>query len=250
MAAPTPSDATAATATAATGTTTASAAVNSGVAAALAAADTSAAQHVQTIGLVHQARAAQLTRTAASVTAKYGASSPQAKTAQAAVTSAQMTVARVAIVSQQVSTPPPQVAASGWALYGYVYNAQNQPVPAYCVFLTDAQNAYQGAFGFAYTSATGYFQLEFAGASGAGQNQAARGAPPDAAAPSPELFIQIANASGLPVYPPSAFQPTLGVATFQNIVLPAGEKPLGDPPPEIRKIAFPPTKKSAGAKSS
>jgi hypothetical protein len=244
MTSPIPSDATAAAATAA------SAAINSDLAAALAAADTSAARRVQTLSLVHQARLAQLTRTAASVTAQYGASSPQAVAAKAAVTKAQGTVARVAIVSRQMSTPPPQVAAGGWALHGYVYNAQQQPVSAYCVFLVDAQNAYQSAYGFAYTTETGYFQLNFAGDSGTGQDQAPQAAPA-AAAPTPQLFVQIANASGQPVFlATTAFQPALGAPTFQNIVLPAGEKPLGDPPPEIRKIAFPPAKKSSAKKSS
>jgi hypothetical protein len=213
--------------------------INSGVATALGAADDAAAQRVQ--GLVHQARLAQLTRTAANVTAQYGAGSPQATAAEDAVTTAQGTVARAAVVSQRVSTPAPQVAATGWVLHGRVYNAQLQPASAYCVFLVDAQNAYQGAYGFAYTDTTGYFLLNFAGAPTPAQP--AQGA---TAQPPPQLFVEVANASGQPVYLDSmAFQSTLGAATYRNVTLPAGEKPIGNPPPAVRKTALPPAKKGS-----
>lgn len=88
------------------------------VANALGSADSTAAQRVQNLGLVHQARVAQLTRTAASITARYGADSPQATAAHAKVTAAQATVARIAVVNRQTDTAAPQVAATGWALYG------------------------------------------------------------------------------------------------------------------------------------
>jgi hypothetical protein len=71
----------------------------------------------------------------------------------------------------------------------------------------DAQNAYQSAYGFVYTSETGYFQLNFAGASGAGQDQAPHSDPASAAAPTPQPFIEIANADGQPVYLASSHLP-------------------------------------------
>jgi hypothetical protein len=37
----------------------------------------------------------------------------------------------------------------------------------------------------------------------------------------------------------TAFQPATGSASYQNVILSAGEKPIGDPPPEIREIALP-----------
>ena len=220
--------------------------INSAVATTLNAVDADAAQRTQDLGLVHQARLAQLTRTAANATAQYGAGSPQATAAADAVTTAQGTVARVAVVSQRVSTPAPEVAATGWALHGRVYNAQLQPAAAYCVFLVDAQNAYQGTYGFAYTDTTGYFLLNFAGTPAQtppGKGSAATATPPPAP---PQLFIEVANASGQPVYlDGTAFQPTLGAATYRTITLPAGEKPIGNPPRAIRRTALPPAEKGS-----
>ncbi len=215
------------------------------ISSALGAADDTAGQRVAGLNLVHQARLAQLRRTAVSVTAQYGANSSQAVTAAAKVTAAQGTVWRLAAVQAQVGTDAPTVAAAGWALYGRVYSVdsgQAQPVSAYCVFLVDAQNAYQAAYGFSYTDATGYFQLDFAGTP-AGVQQDPTGAAP------PALFIEIANPNGLPVYlSQTAFQPTLGVATYQNVTLPVGEPPIGDPPAQIRPIALPPSQTASSRK--
>jgi hypothetical protein len=232
-------------------TTTTSAAtaakISSDATTALSAADATASQRVQNLNLVQQARLAQLTRTAASISARYGAGSPEAAAAEAKVTASKATIARVATVSQQVSSTAPQVSATGWALYGHVYNAQLQPVSAYTVFLVDAKKAYQSAYGFSYTDSTGYFLISFAGDPASSQNQSQQssqlgsaGAPPP-----PQLFIEIANSNALPVYlSATAFQPTLGTATYQNITLPAGEPPIGDPPAEIRSIALPPTQRN------
>jgi hypothetical protein len=186
-----------------------------------------------------------LTRNAASVTAKYGAGSAQATTAQAAVTASNATIARVAIVKQQVATPAPQVASTGWALHGRVFNADLQPVSGYTVFLVDAQNAYQSAHGFAYTDSTGYFLLNFAGTPATGKGQKAQQAAQLTAQIPSELFVEIANSKSEPVYlATTTLQPTLGTATYQNVTLAAGEKPIGDPPDAIRKVALPPAEKS------
>ncbi len=220
--------------------------IDSDVTPALTATDAATTQRVQTLSLVQQARLAQLTRTAAAVSAKYGATSSQAVAAGAAVTAAQGTVARTAILSRQVSAPQPEVEATGWALHGYVYDDQLQPVSAHSVFLVDEQNAYQSAYGFAYTDDTGYFALNVPGPAGAAEGQAQpapTGAAPVAPAP-PKLFVQVANTKAQPVYlSTTAFTPTTGTAAFQNIALPAGGKPIGNPPAAVRKTALPPAKK-------
>jgi hypothetical protein len=220
--------------------------LGSDVTTALSSADSTASQRIQNLSLVHQARLSQLTRTAASLTAKYGASSAQATTAQAAVTASKATIARVAIIKQQAATPAPQVASTGWALHGRVFNADLQPVSGYTVFLVDAQNAYQSAYGFAYTDSTGYFQLNFAGTPATGKGQKAQQAALSTAQTSSELFVEIANSKSQPVYlGMTAFQPNLGTATYQNVTLAAGEKPIGDPPDAIRKVALPKAEKSS-----
>ena len=198
--------------------------VTSNVSSVLSATDTTAAQRVQGLGLVHQARLAQFTRTAAAVTAQYGASSPQAKAAEAVVTVSKATVARLAVLNRQVSITPPQAPAKGWSLYGHVYHSTLQPASAYTVFLVDEQNAYQAAIGFAYTAADGSYTLNY---SGEGER-------------STQLFLEIVNNQAQPVYlSTTSFEPQTGSANYQDVTLPAGEPILGDPPADIRRIAMP-----------
>jgi hypothetical protein len=223
---------------------------------ALSSADSTTATRTRYLGLVHQARLAQLTRTAASVTAQFGKSSKQAQAAEASVSACKATVSLLTAATQQVNTPAPPVAPTGWALHGRIYNSQLQPSESYTVFLVDSQNTFQSAYGFTYTDSTGYFLLNFAGTPPA-QNQQEppasqqAGQPPTSAATETtsqvpaELFVEIANSKGQPVYLAKVpFVPTTGVALYQNITLPAGEKPIGDPPQSIRNTALPPTKKN------
>jgi hypothetical protein len=214
----------------------------------LTAADGVATQSVADLKLVHQARLSQLTRTAAALTAKYGAGDPRAKSAQAAVNATTATVSRVSMLHQQTATPAPTVAATGWALHGRVFNAQVQPVSAYTVFLVDAQKNYMQSLGFAYTDDTGYFLINYGGPQGTQASATSDApAPGQTGASAPQLFLEIANTKALPVHLSTiAFQPNVGGATYQNVILPAGEPPIGDPPPAIRAVALPnqPKKKS------
>ncbi len=203
----------------------------------LATADTTAAQRIQSLQWVHQARVSQLTRTAAALKAQYGANDPGVVAAQAAVAATKLTAARVGMAQLQTATAEPQVAANGWALHGRVFNTQLQPVPGLTVFLVDASKTYQQAYGFAYTDDTGYFLLNYPGASVATHDKAAAATKQTA---SPELFIEVADAKGKPVYlGATEFQPVPGSATYQNITLSAGNAPIGDPPASIRKVAIP-----------
>lgn len=207
----------------------------------LTSADDIAAQRVQTLMWVHQARAAQLSRTAATLKAQYGPNDPGVKSAEAAVAAANADAARVGVVHQQVTTPEPQVASSGWALHGRVFDPDLKPVSGFTVFLVDAAKAYQQTYGFAYTDDTGYFLLNYAGSS-----PASRGRSATATQAQPELFVEITDSKAKPVYlSPTAFQPVLGSATYQNIALPAGDQAIGAPPPQIRKVALPKPKKKA-----
>jgi hypothetical protein len=197
--------------------------INNSVASELSTADSAATQAVQSSSNIYNARLAQQTRAAASITARFGAGSPQAAAAEAKVTASKATVARVAILNQQVSAAAPQVSATGWALYGHVYNVQLQPVSAYTVFLVDAKKAYQSAYGFSYTDSTGYFLISFVGDPAASQSPTHESPGTTAFQTPPQLFIEIANSNALPVYlSTTAFQPTLGAATYQNVTLPAG----------------------------
>ncbi len=193
----------------------------------LSSADSSVNQGIQSLGLVHQARLSQATRTAAALKAQYGADDPRVKAAEASVTATKTTIARVSMVRQQLAAPAVQVAKTGWALQGRVVDAQLQPMAKFTVFLVDANKTFLQQYGFAYTDDTGYFLLNYAG--GSGQAPAAT-----------QLFLEVADTGANPVYLSStAFQPVLGTASFQNIVLPAGGQPIGDPPQAIRAVALP-----------
>ncbi len=198
---------------------------------ALGTADLTATQKVNTLSLIYQARLSGLNRAATAASAQYGASSTQAQQAQAAVTAQSTTISRLSILQKQQATPSPQVSANGWALQGRVYSSQWQPASRYTVFLVDSKKVFQEKYGFAYTDDTGYFLINYAGTP----------TPAGAAPPAPpQLYIEVANTKAQPVYLSTAvFSPALGSTTYQNITLPAGEQPLGDPPEAIRKVALP-----------
>ena len=212
----------------------------------LSSADTSAAQGIQALQQVHQARLSLLTRTAATLQAQYGADDPRVKAAQTAVTATTAIVGRIAMVSQQLGTTVPQVSPNGWALYGSVIDDQRKPLTRYTVFLVDETKTYLEAYGFAYTDATGAFLLSYSGTT-EGIHAVAQGKASSHAAPS--LFIEVANAKALPVYlSTTAFQPTVGAATYQQIIIPSGSQPIGDPPEAIRDVALPSKKEQTKAK--
>ncbi len=195
-------------------------------------ADSTSASGLQLLAQMHQARLAQVTRIAATIT-KQAANSAQATAAQAAaqaaVSSAQATVAQVAILKQRVTAPAPVVAATGWAIYGAVYNSNKAPVQGYSVYLVDSTNTYQSAYGIAYTQADGSYQFVYAGPP-AGQTAPA----------ATTLYLQVANASGDPIYSSkTAFAPTTGLASYRAVTLPVGEKPLGVLPTVLRSVMLP-----------
>jgi hypothetical protein len=198
------------------------------LAAALSSADAGSSQTILSLKMVHQARLSQLKRTAVTLKKQYGADNANVKAAEAAVTLGSTRVAQLSAVHQQVATPTPQVSPNGWALQGRVFSSTLAPVEHLTVFLVDGQNTYQQQYGFVYTDATGYFLINYAGDQ--------PGTPPATTS----IFLEIANTSGKPIYlSTTAFVPTIGAATYQNITLPAGEKPIGDPPPSIRDVAIP-----------
>jgi hypothetical protein len=204
--------------------------------AALASADSMAAERVQNLQWVHQARVSQLSRTAASLKDQYGADDPGVKAAEAAAAAANVTAATISMVHQQLTTVDPEVAPKGWALHGRVVSAEHKPASGFTVFLVDATNTFQKSYGFAYTDYTGYFVLKYAGPDSASteKSQAAS----DAART--QLFIAIANKKALLVHRGTTeFQPTEGAATYKNIILPGSEQAIGDLPPEIRDVALP-----------
>jgi len=202
----------------------------------LASLDTLSAQRMQTLQRVYQSRLSQQSRALADAKSQFGPDSPEAQAAQALVAATTQTAAQVASTHQQLGTPDPSVAPEGWALHGRVFDAQGNPYSRFTVFLVDGQKAYQAAFGFSYTDESGYFLINFAGPQSTTKRET-----------TPQLFVEIVDTRARPVYlSESAFEPVPGAATYLTIVLSAGDRPIGDPPKEIREITFP---KGQGKKS-
>lgn len=213
---------------------TAESGLQTALSSAFSAADQVVTLRLQTIARVHQARIARLTREASALSARDAAGAAARAVAQAEIAAQKTTAAKVAMLGQQSATAAPHVAPAGWALHGRIYSSDLAPASGCTVFLVDPQNAYQSAYGFAFTDTSGYFVLNTAAAAPAGP--ATQGAP----AVAPPLFVAVADAKGEPVYrSASAFQPRLGLASYQNHVLPPGGKPIGDPPAAIRNTALP-----------
>jgi|GEM_PF-6036515 hypothetical protein len=112
----------------------------------------------------------------------------------------------------------PHDASTGWVLYGFVKDAQLQPVSGVTIFLVDSRNVYQPTFGSTKTDYRGYFLLNYAGTT------------TPASSPTPgagQLFIEITNAKSQAVYrSTNPFMPVPGSSTnYQTIVLPATSAP-------------------------
>jgi hypothetical protein len=201
--------------------------INKNLATTLAGADTQVKQGVNNLTLVHKARLSQLTRTAASLKAEYGADDPGVKSAEASVTATTTTAARISLILQQITATAPTVAQTGWAVQGRVVDAQLNPLGKLTVFLVDGNKTYLRQYGFAYTDGTGLFLINYQGVAGQAQGVL-------------QLYLEVADTNANPIYLDAApFQPTIGSSTYRNVVLPMGQKPIGDPPEAIRLEAFP-----------
>ncbi len=212
--------------------------ISATTAATLASADAGSSQTILNLKMVHQARLSQLKRTAETLKKQYGPDDPNVKAAESAVKVGAAKVARISAAHQELDTPAPQVAADGWVLHGRVYSSDLKAHARYTVFLVDGQKNYQQPYGFAYTDDTGYFLFNIAAVAGKDTQ------------PTPPLFIAMTNTKGEPVYlGTTPFQPAPGSVTYQNITLPSGTQPLGDPPPDIREVALPSRKRKATTKT-
>jgi hypothetical protein len=183
---------------------------------------------------VRKARLAQQQRQAAAFASEYGPNDPGTVAAQAKVNASRLVVARVSAAQQQTRTPTLSLGANQWALQGNVYDPNAQPIPRLTVFLVDAENAWQRAYGFAYTDSNGYFVLAN------DPTVAGKTAAPPAPQAAGALYVEIANEKGLPIFlDKTAFQPVLGQATYRKLVLDS-QTPIGDPPRPLREVGIPP----------
>jgi hypothetical protein len=188
--------------------------------------DETAMAGLDTLAQVVHARVALATRTLKTLTTQYGSEDSRVKDFATSMEDAKATAARITVMRRQISTSKVQPGKDGWALQGHLLDAQQAPLARHTVFLVDANKHFLQQYGFSYTDADGLFQLDFAG-------------PEDQNTSS--MFLEVVDTQSNPVYlSTDAFTPTPGSVSYQEIVIGTGEPSLGDPPPEIRKVAMPP----------
>ena len=218
--------------------------LDSSLGAALGASDDGVAQAIRNLGMVQQARVTQLAREAAALK-QDGADDAELQTAETALGAAKARTAAINVAYLEANTPAPEVTEGGWVLHGRVFDADRQPAPGLTVFLVDQAKQFQEQFGYAFTDATGYFQIAYAGEA---QGRTSKDIP---------LFVTVSNAKRQTVYlGTDPFKPEPGSTTYQNIFQQAGGAPLGDAPrqasaPKIartkkKKTGVPPSKKKSG----
>ena len=203
--------------------------------AAFANADKDAAERLQHLQWVHEARAARLSRTAAELKAEHGGDDPAVKRAEADAAAARSAGARLSAARQQMATAEPDVAPDGWALHGRVFSTDMKPVRGFSVFVVNAAKAYQDKYGFAYTDESGYFLLNYAGPA-----EPSKTTPPGKDTAPGELFVAVGDLQGRPVFldTTTPFTPVPGAAVYQNIFL-SRVDPLGQRPRGAKKAAAP-----------
>jgi hypothetical protein len=186
---------------------------------------------MRNLGLVQQARASRLAREAAALK-QGGADDADVQAAEAAVQAANARTAAINVAHLEAATPVPEVTESGWVLHGRVFDADRQPAQGFTVFLVDQAKQFQGQFGYAFSDATGYFLIDYAGrpAGQAGENV--------------PLFVTVTNAKRQTVYVgTAAFKPASASTNYQNVFLQPLEAPLGDAPRRARTPTSPRAKK-------
>ena len=149
-------------------------------------ADTTAAQRIQDLQQVHQARVSQLTRTAVALKAQYGANDSGVKAAEANLATATLTAARIGMAQRQAATNDLQVCEVVGAARPRLRCTASADVRLHG-FLVGASKTYQQQYGFAYADAGGYFLLNYAGSDAAAQDKSAK------AAPAPDMFVEVAK---------------------------------------------------------
>jgi hypothetical protein len=196
-------------------------------------ADTVAAERIQNLQWVHQARGSQLARAAADLKAEFGAKDARARRAEDAAAAARAAGVRLSSLHRQMATQDPQVAPGGWAVHGHVFTGDGKPVRGFTVFLVDAANIRQELYGFANTDDDGRFVL----ASKPADSEPGKESKAGSAAQAPDLFITVTDLRSRPVHVDKTPLPLVpGSVTYKEINLPEGAPPIGQPPGAATRV--------------
>ncbi|HTB80772.1 MAG TPA: hypothetical protein VK717_07785 [Opitutaceae bacterium] len=123
--------------------------------------DPQRAQDVADLGTVRSAKAATLAHEQNLLTRKLGANDPRiaALVQQQARNAALQTVLTAEVTRAQ--TPAPAVSAQSYIFHGYVFDAQNQPLPKLSVALYDDEGNWFSELGYGCTDEKGYFLMRY-----------------------------------------------------------------------------------------
>lgn len=150
--------------------------------------DPQRAQDVADLGTIRSAKASTLAHEQNLLTRKLGASDPRiaALGQQQARNAALQTV--LTAEATRAQTPAPVASAQSYIFHGYVYDAQNQPLPKLSVALYDDEGNWFSELGYGCTDEKGYFLMRYDRAQKPKPAPAPQPAPipaPPAPAPSP-----------------------------------------------------------------
>lgn len=197
-----------------------------------------ATQQLNGLTLIRQAKTNQLQRQATALAAQNGATDPTVVALQQTIQTQQALAAQLGAAQTLVSTNAPSVPAGGWVVYGYVRDQNLQPVAQLTVFLVNEQKVWLRGFGYAFTSDTGYFEIDYSPPTVAAKKRARAGtkvaaetASSDISAAAGTAYLEVLNQKRQPLYiDSSAFSIATGSAIYRDVFL-AGQTPLGSAPP-------------------
>jgi hypothetical protein len=189
--------------------------------------DAQAAQQFSGLTQIRQARANQLQREFTVLQKAYGSDDAGVQAVKASLAYEQTFGSRLGVVSATTSRTAPSAPANGWVVYGRVRNADLTPAPQLTVFLADEGRSWLNKYGYAFTDASGYFALSYAGAAPKKAQQA------EAAAPEAlNAYLEVSNSNCQLMYiDATTMALTVGAVVYRDIVL-SDKVPLGSAPCE------------------
>jgi len=197
-----------------------------------------ATQQLKGLTLVRQAKINQLQRQAASLTAQNGPTDPTVVALQATIKSQQILAAQLGAAQTMVSTSVPPVPSRGWVVYGYVRDQNLQPIAQLSVLLVNEQKEWLRGFGFAFTSDTGYFEIDYSPPVAASKKRVrvekkvtSETAPKEISDAAVTAYLEVLNQKRQPLFiDSSAFSIAIGNAIYREVTL-TSQTPLGTAPP-------------------
>ena len=197
-----------------------------------------ATQQLNGLTLIRQAKINQLQRQVTSLAAQNGATDPTVIALQATIETQPTLVAQLGAAKTLVSTNTPTVPAGGWVIYGYVRDQNLQPIAQLSVLLVNEQKVWLRGFGYAFTSETGYFEIDYSPPTAVLKKRVRAETKTPAETVSSVIstaavtaYLEVLNQKRQPLYiDSSSFSIAVGNALYRDVIL-TSQTPLGTAPP-------------------